>query len=180
MNRTPLILVATFLLLVQSVVLAHDTRPLYIEINEQDQNVFSVMWKVPITVAATNVPDIIMPETCQAASPITGGKTTRQQMFRCSTDMSNESISIHYPRYNPSISSLIHFTRLSGEKYSVVLSPEKTVWQIPVKEQTWKVAKEYMVALNQKIKTMEMNSHHGSSDNNASGHNKHHGAISAH
>ena len=65
-------------------------------------------------------------------------------MFRCNTDLSNDSISIKYPRYNPSISSLIHFTRLSGESYSVVLRPDETVWQIPEKEQTWKVAKEYM------------------------------------
>ncbi|KPJ94907.1 MAG: hypothetical protein AMJ53_04140 [Gammaproteobacteria bacterium SG8_11] len=144
MKRLLLFGIAAFLILSSFVVLAHDTRPLYIEINEQDRNVFSVMWKVPITVAATNVPDVNLPDTCQAVAPITGGKTTRQQMFRCETDMSNESIAIHYPRYNPSISSLIHFARLSGEKYSVVLSPEKTVWQIPEKEQTWKVAKEYM------------------------------------
>ncbi|MCK4838459.1 MAG: HupE/UreJ family protein, partial [Desulfobulbaceae bacterium] len=31
-----------------------------------------------------------------------------------------------------------------GESYSVVLRPDETVWQIPEKEQTWKVAKEYM------------------------------------
>ena len=69
------------LLLLQSVaVLAHDTRPLYIEINERDTNVFSVMWKVPITVAATNVPDVSMPDSCQAAGPVTGGQATRQQL----------------------------------------------------------------------------------------------------
>ena len=123
---------------------AHDTRPLYVEIAERDQQTFSVMWKVPITVAATNVPDIRLPESCRAMAPATGGKTTRRQLYRCDTDLSNESISIQYPRYNPSISSLIHITRLSGETYSVVLSPDRSVWQIPEKEQIWKVAREYM------------------------------------
>ncbi len=124
--------------------LAHDTRPLYIEINEREKDLYSVMWKVPVTVAATNVPEIKLPSSCHATSPVTGGKTTRQQMYRCKTDLSNEAVTIHYPRYNPSISSLFHFTRLSGEKYSVVLSPDIRVWQIPEKEHTWKVAREYM------------------------------------
>ena len=140
------IIISIFLLLLSSAVSAHDTRPLYVEINERDSSsgAYSIMWKVPITVAATNVPDVSMPDSCQPTTPITGGKTTRKQMFRCNTDLSNDSISIKYPRYNPSISSLIHFTRLSGESYSVVLRPDETVWQIPEKEQTWKVAKEYM------------------------------------
>lgn len=145
MNKASLITAALFLLLHPFTVSAHDTRPLYVEINERDSNVFAVMWKVPITVAATNVPGIGLPDSCQAAAPAGGGKTTRNQIYRCKTDLSNESITIHYPRYNPSISSLIHFTRLSGEKYSVVLSPEKTIWQIPEKEQIGKVAKEYTV-----------------------------------
>ncbi len=144
MMRTSWIAGVLALLLFPATAGAHDTRPLYVEISERDQQTFSVMWKVPITVAATNVPDIRLPESCQATAPATGGKTTRRQMYRCDTDLSNESISIQYPRYNPSISTLIHFTRLSGETYSVVLSPDKSVWQIPEKEQIWKIAREYM------------------------------------
>ncbi|UCH75371.1 MAG: HupE/UreJ family protein [Rhodospirillales bacterium] len=144
MTRTSWIVGALVLLLLPAAASAHDTRPLYVEISERDGQVFSVMWKVPITVAVTNVPDIRLPESCDAVAPPTGGKTTRRQTYRCATDLSNDAVSIHYPRYNPSISSLIHFTRLSGETYSVVLSPDKSVWQIPEKEQIWKIAREYM------------------------------------
>lgn len=145
MNKNLSVIFILLILLLPSAVSAHDTRPLYVEINEQGNNAFSVMWKVPITVAATNIPDIGMPETCRAVSPATGGKTTRRQMYRCTTSLSNESVSISYPRYNPSISALIHFTRMSGETYSVVLSPEITVWKVPEKEEVWKVVKEYTV-----------------------------------
>ena len=144
MKNYILIVLALLLTWQPGAIFAHDTRPLYIEINEQGNNAFSVMWKVPITVAATNVPDVYMPDSCQAFTPVVGGKTTRRQSFNCATDLSNESIVIEYPRYNPSISTLIHFVRLSGERYSQVLSPEKTAWQVPEKEQTWKVAQEYM------------------------------------
>ena len=49
-----------------SVASAHDTRPLYIEISEQEGGAYSVAWKVPITVAATNIPDISLPASCEA------------------------------------------------------------------------------------------------------------------
>jgi hydrogenase/urease accessory protein HupE len=139
------LLVTICLAALTNAVSAHDTRPLYIEISEQRPGAYSLMWKVPITVAATNVPEVGMPPSCQPTSPVTGGQTTRRQTFRCTTDLSDESLAIKYPRYNPSISSLIHFNRLSGESYSVVLSPDETRWQIPEKERTWAVAKEYMV-----------------------------------
>lgn len=126
-----------------SVASAHDTRPLYIEISEQEGGAYSVAWKVPITVAATNIPDISLPASCEAITPVTGGKTDRRQTLRCASNLSNETVEISYPRYNPSISSLIHFSRQSGETYSVVLPPEESTWIIPEKEQTWKIAREY-------------------------------------
>ena len=124
---------------------AHESRPLYVEISERDTNVYSVMWKVPVTVAAYGIPEINMPEGCTANGPIAGSKTIFQQMVQCKHDLSNAKINVHYPGFNPSVSALFHFKRLSGEAHSAVLSPEQTGWVVPEKEQTWKVAKEYMV-----------------------------------
>ena len=122
---------------------AHDTRPLYVEITETTPNTFEANWKVPITVAATNVPKVLFPQSCRPLGPVVGTKTTRRQAFQCSSDLSEEAIKIAYPRYNPSISSLVHFKRLSGEKYSEVLSPDLTEWKIPTKERTWQIARQY-------------------------------------
>lgn len=138
-------LIVVGLLALAGVASAHDTRPLYVEISEQAEGTYSLAWKVPITVAATNIPNVSLPQSCNAITPVTGGKTDRRQVLRCESDLSNEAVTITFPRYNPSISSLIHFTRLSGETYSVVLPPEESVWTIPEKEQTWKVAREYTV-----------------------------------
>ncbi len=145
MKRIVWLISALCALLLPAAVGAHDTRPLYVEITQLEGNVFSVSWKVPITVAATDVPDVSLPRACRANGPATGGKTTRRQTYECETDLSSESISIHYPRYNPSISTLVHFKRLNGETYSSVLPPQVSEWSVPETEQTWKVAKEYMV-----------------------------------
>ena len=105
-GRMSLALITLASLLHSIAAFAHDTRPLYVEISEQERHLFAVTWKVPITVAATNVPDITLSDDCRALAPPAITKTTRQQTFRCATDLSNAAVSIHYPRFNPSISSL--------------------------------------------------------------------------
>lgn len=125
--------------------LAHDTRPLYVEIAEISPGAFSVAWKVPITVAATNIPTVSLPAACRPIGPAIGTATARSQDYACSRDPADETVAISYPRYNPSISTLIHFSRLSGETYSEVLSPDETAWRIPEKEDTWNVAADYTV-----------------------------------
>ena len=124
---------------------AHDTRPLYVEITEVEQNIFSIAWKVPITVAATNVPSVRLPDECRPVGPATGIGTTKQQTVACQTDLSQGKVTITYPRYNPSVSTLIHFSRLSGETYSEVLAPDSATWIVPAKEQTWRIAGQYTV-----------------------------------
>ena len=132
-------------LIVAGVVSAHDTRPLYIEIAETAPDTYAVSWKVPITVAATNIPEVTLPETCRPLRPVAKTATARSQDYTCDTDLSNEIIAFSYPRYNPSVSTLMHFSRLSGETYSEVLSPDKTEWVVPAKENTWLVARDYTV-----------------------------------
>lgn len=124
---------------------AHDTRPLYVEIAERSPDIYSVSWKVPITVAATNVPTVTLPKTCVPIGPAVGSATAKSQRYSCSTDLSGESVAIDYPRYNPSISSLMHLTRLSGESHSEVLPPDRSAWIVPEKERTWRVARDYTI-----------------------------------
>ena len=116
--------------------IAHDTRPLYIEIAETAPGAYSVAWKVPITVAATNIPEVSLPASCRPLRPVAKTATARNQDYACDTDLSNEQVSFNYPRYNPSVSTLVHFSRLSGETHSEVLSPDKSQWTVPVKENT--------------------------------------------
>jgi hydrogenase/urease accessory protein HupE len=125
--------------------LAHDTRPLYVEIDERSAGVYSLSWKVPITVAATNIPTVSLPDSCRPTHPVIRTATARSQTYACETDLSNEAVSIDYPRYNPSISTLVHFIRLSGETHSEVLAPDKSEWIVPAKENTWQVARDYTV-----------------------------------
>ena len=77
-------------LLKTGTVLAHDTRPLYVEVNETASGAYSIAWKVPITVAATNIPEVSLPESCRPLHPVIRTATARSQDYACGTDLSNE------------------------------------------------------------------------------------------
>lgn len=137
------LLTALSLVLWVQIVMAHESRPLYAEIKERPGGGYSVSSKVPPSVDAAFAPEIVMPESCRASGSPRGSQIARQQNYVCATDLSGESIEIRYPRFNPSVSTLFHLERLSGEKHSAVLGPKETVWRVPETESLWAVAHDY-------------------------------------
>lgn len=129
-----------------SLAFAHESRPLYIEVNETEPLVFSVQWKIPPSVDVRNAPEISMPQGC--SSPTRGGKSphggVRRRSYRCESDPAGHSIEVAYPAFNPSVSTLVRITRVSGEKHSILASPDQTEVLIPETESFLSVAKDYL------------------------------------
>ncbi|GAA5314885.1 MAG: HupE/UreJ family protein [Candidatus Pelagadaptatus aseana] len=140
-------LVAPLLMLLLSSVSsqAHESRPLYIEISERSVNGYAVSWRIPPSAANVASPKINMPDDCQARSKPRGTAILQQQFFQCQSDLSDATLTIHWPEYNPSISTLLRFERLSGENHSAILGPDTLQWQIPNREDSASVAWEYLV-----------------------------------
>ena len=140
---TPII---TFLLFLNfHAVYAHESRPLFVEIIERAPNTFVVTWKIPPSALNVTSPFVRLPKTCKSSAPAAGTKLIRRQLFRCKNDLSGAEIRVEFPGYNPSISTLFRFQRLSGEKHTTVSSPNDPTWRIPEKEATASVAVEYLV-----------------------------------
>jgi hydrogenase/urease accessory protein HupE len=123
---------------------AHESRPLLVEIIERAPNTFVVTWKVPPSALDVTSPGVVMPQECRASAPASGTRLVRRQLFRCSGDLSGREISIGFPGYNPSISTMFQIRRLSGEKHTAIRSPEAPRWRIPERETTTGVALEYL------------------------------------
>lgn len=125
---------------------AHESRPLYIEISENEPLVFSVQWKLPPSIEVHNAPQISMPEGCTSATD--GGTTVPRKIgrrnYRCAIDPAGGVVRIVYPAYNPSVSTLIRVSRLSGEEHSILASPDQTEISIPRKESFGAVARDYL------------------------------------
>ncbi len=123
---------------------AHESRPLYVEIVEKAPNRFAVTWKIPPSALAVTSPHVVFPEQCSANAPPAGSDLVKRQLFTCRSDLSGAEVRIAFPRYNPSLSTLFRLERLSGEKHTVVKSPDEPAWTIPDREATASVARQYL------------------------------------
>lgn len=129
--------------------IAHESRPIFIDIVETDVNLFSVQWQVPPSVPDFNYPSVVLPESCEAMAPERimpgSGAYARQRPFLCLGGLSGQEVGISFPVLNPSVTTLIRLELLSGEKHTRLLSPKESIWLVPERESTSGVAKEYFV-----------------------------------
>jgi hypothetical protein len=130
-----------------SQVLAHDSRPNFIEIIETDPGLFSVQWKVPASVPNAALPTIGMPDTCTTddlrAMQQAGGAHVGRQNYRCPEGLSGQSININFPILNPSLSTLFQVRLANGEQHVRVLKPDESEWLVPDAENKLSVAGQY-------------------------------------
>jgi len=117
-----------------SLSLAHENRPLYIDIIESDNLHYQVRMKIPPTIDRSNQPQLLLPEQCQRLAP------TR---YRCAKALPGNVINIEYAQYNPSVSAFIRLTLTNGERYSTLLAATESRWSIPERETAGGVARHY-------------------------------------
>ncbi len=128
--------------------LAHESRPLYLEVTELQTDTYKLQWRIPASVQAFNLPEIRFPDTCTALNAPRGrgdlsGDRIGLALYRCQQPLANQTVTVHYPDYNPSISSLIKYRNLNGEQHTQLLGPQELQWQVPDRETTAGVARDY-------------------------------------
>jgi hydrogenase/urease accessory protein HupE len=108
--------------------------------------IFTVHWKTPPSVDATNAPEVSLAEGCmlvsESQSTYSAGGGFRT--YRCDVDPAGRALHIDYPRFNPSVSCLVRVSRLSGQKQSLVASPDQTEILLPEAESFSSVARDYL------------------------------------
>lgn len=113
---------------------AHENRPLYIDLIETQPQVYALKIKVPPTIEAYNQPRLILPDICEANG------TARVQ---CQQPLTGQTVQVNYPSHNPSVSTFLRLTLLTGEQYSALLAASESDWKIPLEESAGGVAKHY-------------------------------------
>lgn len=141
------ILLFSFLYPISSV--AHESRPLYIEINESEPEFYSVNLKSPMSIPEFNIPKLVAPDSCiQSGEEIftrDAGSWLIKYQFNCKGGLTGKKIGIKYPALNPSVSTLLRLNTLSGEKHTRLLNPNEGEWQVPDSESKLNIAKQYSV-----------------------------------
>jgi len=123
---------------------AHDSRPLFVLIQEAPDGAVRLSWKTPSSINKAQAPVVFLTEPCAATA--NSGTVRRRQgvaAYACPTGLSGSRIIIDYPLYNPSISTLARVEFASGETRSAVLDPSQGEWRVPAPETFASVAKGY-------------------------------------
>ncbi len=139
-----LVLTAGFFL--SSPARAHDSRPLFIELGEISGGRVALNWKTPRSVAANNTPQITLTAPCSIIQDMQQQNGLEGAAhYACAEGLSGASLSITYPYYNPSLSTLVRIKFESGESKSAILDPAQSIWEIPARTSFSGVAASYLM-----------------------------------
>lgn len=140
-------LVLAILLFPWQICLAHDARPLFINIEQQAPELYHASVAVPSSVESSNQPKVLWPEACTQLSQSvkdTGMAHRFNAILQCTDGIEGRKISFTYALYNPSLSTVIRFHPGVGEPRVTVLPPGRTAWTIPDRPAWWSVVREYL------------------------------------
>lgn len=132
---------ASFMSHFASPALAHDSRPLFIELTEQNNGAVALRSAAPATVDAGNAPRVSLAAPCVEERRETPDRLHQQAAYRC--DIGNAVVMIGWPIYNPSISTLARVTYRNGETRTAVLDPSASEWRVPARDSFEGVANSY-------------------------------------
>lgn len=125
---------------------AHDSRPLVIAINEQSEAVYLVTVTTPSSVPPFNIPSVRLPGGCARSGgerrPIEAALVARA-LYACPGGLGGGELEVQWPRYNPSLSTMVRVVWASGETRSLVAPPEEQRIRIPAPESRSAVSRQY-------------------------------------
>jgi hydrogenase/urease accessory protein HupE len=133
-------------------IMAHEGRPVYIQVNEQERGVVQVRWKIPPVMASSEVPNISLQGGCQRlkSSGYLNDKNNLLNLlsgyhqYQCLKNNNAMRIVLNYPDNNPVLSSLINFQKYDGFSYSLFNGPDTSIIVLPEKKSLLGVARQYI------------------------------------
>lgn len=112
---------------------AHEARPLTVLVEERDEGRALMSWKAPSSIDQPNTPQVTLGGACRpiddgAAAP---GAHSGHRVYMCGPGLEGLTLSVSYPLYNPSVSTLVRLTRANGEVHTAALGPDAKEWTAP-------------------------------------------------
>lgn len=125
--------------------LADDSRPVFVQITELQNNGYRITWNIPATMPSDNLPSVVLPEDCAAAGGTPAASYAGGAIYSCSAPLSGREIKITYPRYRSPFSAMIRLRLLSGGEQVGLLTPSEAAWRVPDAETAAGVARQYLM-----------------------------------
>jgi hypothetical protein len=122
---------------------AHDGRPVYIELNQSNATAYELAWRLPPTLDQINLPSISLDETCEANAEVgADGGLLGTRLYHCSGGVP-QSITLDFPRTNPSLSSIVRIARLNLPARVVHAGPGEVEIEVPSEVGSGSIFTEY-------------------------------------
>ncbi len=128
---------------------AHDARPLHVEIAEEASGTLRLNWRAPASIPVSGAPRVTLSDACTLLTPPLSPGLDGQDLYRCPEapdpeTLGKPSVLIEWPGSNPSVSTLLQFSRQSGEQHTGIMSPDQRTWALPQAETASGVAMTYL------------------------------------
>ena len=126
----------------------HEGRPVFIDLSETQNGQYILRWKIPPVMSRGSEPTISLQGVgCQRVTTQHRVSLTGSSLFTCHKGQQDTlKVNIDYPNNNPVLSSLIQFTKLSGESYSLFNGPDIVKISLPKKVSFLQVSQQYIEA----------------------------------
>jgi hydrogenase/urease accessory protein HupE len=123
---------------------AHESRPLFVEITESGGGAVTLRAVAPASVDGANFPAVTISEPCAVITERRRASRTLEADYRCKT-LSGAALTIDWPAFNPSVTTLVRATFARGETRTAILPPDQPKWALPEPASFSGVAKSYFV-----------------------------------
>ncbi len=120
--------------------LAHDARPVVINLTEQTPDFFISILRTPPILAANNFPALLWPKSCVNQSAQGAGNS-----WLCVGGLDEKIFSLEYPQSNPSLASYFTITFLDGSSRNMMLTPSETSWEVEGPPTTFGIIEDYTI-----------------------------------
>lgn len=136
------------LLLMTSITSSHadEIRPGYLELKENTNNLFSILWKVPAKSNAKLSIQPKLPDNCidktQATTQLVNAAYIQRWIISCEGGLQNKLLSITGLELT-STDVLLHLEFLNGTSHSAQLTPADRFYEVPAEASSLQVIKTY-------------------------------------
>ncbi len=125
---------------------AHEGRPIYVEITQEEDGIFTLRWKIPPVLTQSETPGIeIVGEQCASAGLAQPPSLVGRRLYRCAQGTQPTKVNLTYVGANPVLSTLVLFQEASGESYSFLAPPSDRSIELPAKPDFKTVVQTYGV-----------------------------------
>jgi hydrogenase/urease accessory protein HupE len=123
---------------------AHESRPLFIEISQDAGGAVSLRAVAPASVDGANLPSVALGAPCTLTAERRRARRTLEADYSCAT-LAGAALTIDWPAFNPSVTTLVRATFENGEARTAILPPDQPSWVLPAPESFGGVARSYFI-----------------------------------